>query len=255
MLLLAFKLCITPMLIGAVTLAGRRWGALVSGMLIGLPLTSGPISFILALEQGAPFASQAAIGGLLGQISICLFCLTYSHAAQYWRWPSSALAAITAFLAATAILNQAQWSFLPAFGALLATIGCVPHAMPKPAPTARGFAPPRWDLPARMLLATAFVLAITRVADTLGPQLSGLLAPFPVFGLVFAVFTHAQQGGKACIGVLRGIVLGSAAYAAFFAIIGFALPKLGVAASYPLAALAAVTTSGAFYLHNRRRRT
>lgn len=91
MLILAFKLLITPVLIGLVTLAGRRWGAAVSGLLIGLPLTSGPISFILAYQFGAEFASQAAIGGLLGQISICIFCLTYSRVSQFWNWQATSI--------------------------------------------------------------------------------------------------------------------------------------------------------------------
>ena len=49
MLILAFKLFLTPLLIVSVTLAGRRWGTAVSGLLIGLPLVSAPISFIRSL--------------------------------------------------------------------------------------------------------------------------------------------------------------------------------------------------------------
>ena len=80
-MLFVLKLCLTPLLIGGVALAGRRWGPLVSGLLIGLPLTTGPVSFFLAVEQGTAFATQAAVGGLLGQVSICLFCLAYSRSA------------------------------------------------------------------------------------------------------------------------------------------------------------------------------
>lgn len=39
-MLLALKLALTPLLITATALAGRRWGAEVSGWLIGLHLTS-----------------------------------------------------------------------------------------------------------------------------------------------------------------------------------------------------------------------
>ena len=46
MLILAFKLFLTPLLIVSVTLAGRRWGTAVSGLLIGLPLVSAPISVL-----------------------------------------------------------------------------------------------------------------------------------------------------------------------------------------------------------------
>jgi len=42
--MLAFKLLLTPALLGLVSLAGRRWGPAVSGWLVGLPLTSGPVA-------------------------------------------------------------------------------------------------------------------------------------------------------------------------------------------------------------------
>ena len=40
MLVITLKLLIAPILIYLVTLAGRRWGPITSGFLIGLPLVS-----------------------------------------------------------------------------------------------------------------------------------------------------------------------------------------------------------------------
>ncbi|HLI06681.1 MAG TPA: hypothetical protein VKV40_08945 [Ktedonobacteraceae bacterium] len=37
MVLFVFKLLLTPLLIGLVSLAGRRWGPAVSGWIVGLP--------------------------------------------------------------------------------------------------------------------------------------------------------------------------------------------------------------------------
>ena len=59
-----------------------------------------------------------------------------------------------------------------------------------------GMTPPRWDLPARILTATLLVVTLTSLSGRIGPQLSGMLSPFPAFSLIFAAFTHAQQGGK-----------------------------------------------------------
>jgi len=47
---LLLKLIVTPVLIGAASLAGRRWGETLSGWFIGLPLTSGPVCWFLAIE-------------------------------------------------------------------------------------------------------------------------------------------------------------------------------------------------------------
>jgi hypothetical protein len=253
MTILAFRLLITPFFIGTVTLAGRRWGPAVNGLLVGLPLTTGPISFILAQMFGLEFASKAAAGNLAGQISMCVFCLAYSLAAQRSNWLASAAISITAYMLATFLLHQITWQLLPAFLALLAVIMLTARLIPREPLTAYTSLPPKWDLPARMIVATTFVVLLTTFADLLGPQLSGLISTFPIFGVVFAAFTHFQQGGNAAANLLHGIVLGSTAYAFFFLTIGAGLTHLGIALTYPLALLAIVLVNSVFYFLSRRR--
>lgn len=253
-MLLAFKLLITPLLIGAVTLAGRRWGSIVSGLMIGLPLTSGPISLILALEYGLDFASQSAIGNLAGQISNCIFCLTYIRVARRCRWPLSSAAAIGAFFTTTFLLNCFSWKLWPALAVLffvlvLATRLVKPHRLP----SAR-LVSPWWDLPARILCATVLVVLLTTIADALGPQLSGLISPFPAFSVIFAAFTHSQQGTKSASNLLRGVIVGSGGYASFFVVVSALLPSLGIVLTY-LAATSAAISVGALTFFSSRRAT
>jgi hypothetical protein len=59
---LPLKLTVTPVLILAASLASRRWGESVGGWFVGLPLTSGPVCFFLALDQGADFAAASCLG-------------------------------------------------------------------------------------------------------------------------------------------------------------------------------------------------
>ena len=248
MTLLLLKLLITPLLIGSVTLAGRRWGPAVNGLLVGLPLTSGPISFFLAHQYGLAFAAQAAVGNLAGQVSMCIFCLAYSLFAQKSRWLASAVLAITAFLLTTLLLNHFTWQLLPAFILLLGGIALVVRLIPRYAIARQAADPPVWDLPGRMIAATLFVILLTTFASLLGPQLSGLLAPFPIFGVVFATFTHAQQGARAAANLLRGIVIGSVAYTFFFLIVGALLTSWGITWTYIMALIVALFVGGVFYL-------
>ena len=67
--LLLFKLVFTPLLLLAASLAARRWGEAVGGLLVGLPLTSGSVSVFLALEHGPAFAAQATAGSLVAAFS------------------------------------------------------------------------------------------------------------------------------------------------------------------------------------------
>src|SRR2546426_12048672 len=73
-----------------------------------------------------------------------------------------------------------------------------------------------------MAVATALVLALTATAAVLGPKLSGLLSPFPVFATVLAVFTHRHAGAAATQRPVRGIVLSSFAFAGFFVVVAAA---------------------------------
>ena len=58
-MLWVFKIFAVPILVALATLAIRRWGAAIGGLLTGLPLMTGPISFFLAVDQGIDFAIAA----------------------------------------------------------------------------------------------------------------------------------------------------------------------------------------------------
>ncbi len=242
-MLLALKLLMAPVFIALVTLAGRRWGPEVSGMLTGLPLTSGPISLILALQHGLIFAAQSANGNLVGQASGCLFCLAYAAASTKCGWIKSSSLALLVFFASTGVGIALHVPFLPSLAILVAAVLLVLWAIPVRGLPTRVVDAPRWDLPARMLTAAAFVLGLTTFAEALGPRLSGLIAPFPVFGMILAVFTHRQLGGLAAGGVLRGVVFGSWAYASFFMVVASLLPTWGIGWTYGLAVAAALSAS------------
>ncbi|MFI6093539.1 hypothetical protein [Streptomyces sp. NPDC051218] len=61
-----------------------------------------------------------------------------------------------------------------------------------------------------MTVATGVVMGIIALAPVIGPHLAGLLSPFPVFGVVMAVFTHRTHGPHAAA-VLDGLIMGLAA--------------------------------------------
>ncbi len=251
-MILLLKLLLTPLLIVSLTLTARRWGAMVSGFLIGMPVVSAPVSFILACEFGPEFAEQAAVGSLAGQMSNCLFALSYSLLARNSSWLLSASAAISAFLAMTWILNQMHWQLMPALVVLLLVIAVVARLIPRQSTLQKNLPTPRWDLPARIVTATAFVILLTTLADHLGAQLSGLISPFPVFSVVFACFTHAQSGPLAAASLLRGVVLGSGAYAAFFLIVAALISPLGIPLTYLLALLLSMSVGGLSFILERK---
>jgi hypothetical protein len=234
----------TPLLIATATLIGRRWGPGVSGWLIGFPLTSGPVSVILALQYGSGFAAQAAVGILGGLISICAFNLAYSFVSRRGNWLVSATAAAVTFLIATALLNSFSLALLPTFVLALAAIGLTLLLIPKQTLQVVVSQAPRWDLPARMIVATVFVITLTGLAPLLGPQLSGLIAPFPVFGTVLAAFAHYQQGAAAARSLLRGMTVSLMGVTGFMLVVGGLLTSLGIGWTYSLAVAVVIIVNG-----------
>lgn len=255
---LALKLTLAPILIGVASLAGRRWGPAISGWLVGLPLTSGPVIFLLALAHGATFAAAAAVGTLAGTLAECVYCLAYGWLA--WRgggwW--AVVGGCLAFLLGAFALRDVTLSLAPLCAvialALLASLRLMPRSRRRAPSTVEAAGaleateapapPPWWDLPARMIVATGFVVLLTGVAPALGPQMTGLLAPFPVYATILAVFAQRQQGAEAAVRVLRGLLLGLFSFASFFAILALLLERLGVALAFVCAIAGALAAQG-----------
>jgi hypothetical protein len=248
----AVKLVLTPLLIGAVTLAARRWGPSVGGWLAGFPLTSGPVSVFLALEQGRPFAERAAGGTLLGLLSMAVFCLVYSRMAFRAAWLPSAATGLAAFVLCTLLLKGVTLPAVVEFGLVCLVLGLIARAMPVVRAPVRPIASPPWDLPLRMGVATGVVVGLTSLAAFLGPALSGLLSPIPVFALVLAVFAHRAQGPGPAAQFLRAVVIGSFAFAAFFVVVGTTLTRAGIGATYLMATICALAVNGGVLYLGRR---
>jgi hypothetical protein len=223
------KVALAPCLILLASLAGRRWGPGVGGWVTGLPLTSGPVSLLLALEHGPDFATRAALGTLFGVVSHTAFCVAYSRVAGPVNWPTSVAAGSGAFLASTLGFKDVAVPVPVAFVFLCLVLAAGVVAMPRPARRARPSRSP---------------LGLTTAASTLGPALSGILSPFPILTTILAVFAHRADGAPGAAGTLRGAVIGSFAFARFFLVVGGLLGQLGVAWTYLLASLSALGIHG-----------
>lgn len=238
------KVVVTPALIAAATLAGRRWGDRLSGWLVGLPLTSGPVVFFLAIDQGSAFATTAALAVLLGTISQAAFAVVYARAAVRAGWPVATTAGCAIFALATIGFKRVSLPALPAFALVTASLILAALLMPHREPHHGDGAPPRWDLPIRILVTTGLVLLLTGIAPAIGAHLSGLLSPFPVYAGVLAIFAHRQGGGAAATDVLIGLLYGLFSFGAFFLVLASGLSRWGLWPSLLVAILVALVIQG-----------
>lgn len=232
--LLVFKLLVTPLLLLAASLAVRRWGDTIGGFIVGLPLTSGPVSVFLALEYGPAFARQATVGSLAGTVAQVGFGLVYCRLATR-GWIPALIGAAIAYACVGGVL---QWSAMPPWALFLVAIAAMLlmlRVTPESAAPALALRPPPWDLPARMILITGLVVAVTLAAPAVGPKVSGVLASFPLMGLILAIFAHRMRGPAAAQKVMRGMVAGLMSFAAFFFVLSLTLDRIPPLGAYVLA--------------------
>jgi hypothetical protein len=191
--LLVLKLTLTPLLIVGATLAGRRWGHAVSGWIVGLPLTSAPVSLFVALQHDKTFAVHAAAGSIAGVVCECAMFVAWGVVAER-GWPVGVAVGSVAF-AAAGVATLHAWPLgvvAPLAVAVVAAAQFLLRSLPEPAgPAVR---PPHRDLPARAVVATALVLALTAASGALGAGLTGLLAVYPLYSILLASFAQHAAG-------------------------------------------------------------
>jgi hypothetical protein len=241
MLLVVTKTLLTPLLLALCTFVSHRWGDVVGGWMLGLPLVSGPVSLFLTLQHGASFAEAAARSTLLGFVACGIFCLTYLALADTHSWKLSLTGSVAACITSIVVLAFVHLPLAPtvvavalALLAINALVGSplTSRQAPAPAPSLRGVA-------GRMALAGVLVLALTSSSGMLGGTLSGLLAPLPVLAALMSAAAHRREGAAAVRGMLRGLVVGMWGGVAFFAVAALLLGAMAPLATYSLAIVAA----------------
>jgi hypothetical protein len=240
------KLLITPLLMLSISLAAKRWGTRIGGLLSGLPVTSASVMLFLSLEQGPGFAEQAVPGALAGVAAIQATYLFYFLVTRRLSALSGCVAALAFYAAVAILMSSIGWQAVSIVVALC-LVAAIIQATAKdsePAP-GRYVSLPRWIIPMRMLTATLLLLAITAGAQWFGPVVSGFLAPIPVIAWPLAVFAHVHGGRYELAAIVRGNAIGAIGVIGFYLALQSLVMQWGIFATVAVAvALAVVVTAG-----------
>ena len=219
--MLLLKLTIVPLFIALVTLAGRKWGTQLAGLLGGLPIVAGPIVVFLALEQGQGFGVVASTSAIASVVALLSFGLAYSWLSLSKSWPVAYVLSLVVWTVTACLLSQLTLTPVIALALAIIAIALTPVLLPRVASKAPAVTSLK-DLPLRLIAGAMLTLAVTQSAQLLGGNWSGILAVFPVIGSVLAIFTHRSQGAAAVTQLYRGMVKGLCSLSVFFLILGFA---------------------------------
>ena len=273
--MLMLKLLLAPALVVASSLAGRRWGPALAGTLVALPIVAGPILGIACLEHGPGFTARAAGASLLGLVSLALFTVLFAMLSRVRRtahWTVTLLLAWAGCLVADFTLSLLSVPPLVALCLSLAATACgvkalsridadanpdadvMPTAPPSPPPPPPPSSPPPpWDLPARAAATALLVTALTTTAAQLGPDMTGVLAPFPIGTSVVATFALAQGGPAVAVATLRGVLRGLWGFAAFCFLVAVLAEPLGGGGAFAAAVTCTIALQlGLGRLHSMR---
>lgn len=156
---LALKLVLALALFGLASWVTWRWGPGAGGWFAALPITSGPVVLILALEQGPAFAKQTCIGVLLAVVSLAAFAVVYAWSAHRWHWGVSSIVGCIGYLACTWRLRSPSASLGWTLGGVCAVLAIAVHVMPADAHAPRVTPSPA----AAFVAATVSALAVHAV--------------------------------------------------------------------------------------------
>lgn len=250
---LLVKLLAAPTLIGFASLAGKRWGPNIAGLMGGLPLVGAPVILALWIEKGSDYAREAALSAPAGVWANIVYMLALGYASARLHWYAAIPLAWAFYLLTALILNalglaqSLALGFAVVPGLWIAAL----YGLPRPVAPPRSAALPPIELVARLVAAALLVYSLATLSGHLGAQLTGILSGAPVAAVVIPAFIFAKAGRDALLLTLRGFLTGLMGFAVFFLILGHTMAEMGVW-SLLAASLGGIAT-GLLATHQSRR--
>ncbi|WP_150128089.1 hypothetical protein [Rhizobium phaseoli] len=97
-------------------------------------------------------------------------------------------------------------------------------------------------------------MTVTAVAGIVGARTAGLLASFPIFGTILALFAHRMRGAETARQVLRGMVFALYGFATFFMIFGITVTTFSLETTFAFSTAGCLLVQSiALYLVRRQR--
>jgi hypothetical protein len=208
MLFLLLRIIIGPLGVLGGTVAQRRLGPAVGGLVIGLPLTSLPLLWLVALQRGGTFTGSMTDAILVGSITEGFVLWAYVKMTERYTPMVALLGALAVF--AVSVMTMGMFHFSALIAGLLTAAGFALALRWWPETSTREAEQNgRSRLVLRVIAATVFTIIIVTMAGKFGALLSGLVDALPMTTLLMAFMTHQEQGPDATSQFIRGVLRGS----------------------------------------------
>ncbi len=219
-LFLPAKMAIAASFVVAASVITERAGPTIGALVSSLPVSAGPAYAFIALDHGPAFVSDSAVTSLALNAATCVYALAYAVLAQkrslFW---SLSVALLLWFVAAYAVR---QWTWTAGSAVLLNALAfgvCLPLARRFTSVTMPAIVRRWYDVPLRAALVACLVATVVVTSLRVGPQLTGMIAIFPIVLTSLPIILQPRIGGPATGAVLANTIAG---------LVGFAVALLTV---------------------------
>lgn len=252
---LATKFFAAPLLIGLASLAGKRWGPALSGLLGGLPLVGAPVVLVLWLTGGTEVAHRAALTAPIGVWATMTYLLVFATVSSKLGWKATLAVSWLCYLTVATFLHYSRLDQCWGLGLAVmpALFVVATRVLPVPATPPQAVHLPPQELFARMAAAVVLVALLTTAATVIGPDFTGVFAGAPVAATVIPSFTLALAGRDPLLRTLRGFLSGQMGFAAFFLVLAALMSTWGSVALIPATLVAVVVSALAAQAVERNR--
>ena len=212
MLFLVLRIIITPLAVLVGTVAQRRLGESLGGVIVGLPLTTIPFLWLMTRQYGTGFTASMTSSLLVTATAEAVVLWTYARLSGRLSPTSAMIGSLSVFALVAGLLQLLHLHVLVA--GLLAVAAFAGALRWWPSTSVAAHEPGRSRLALRLVVATAFTVAMITLAGRLGPSLSGIVDALPLLSLMMAFFTHQEVHADASARFLRGVTKGTFSYVA-----------------------------------------
>jgi hypothetical protein len=215
-MIMLLKLALVPASILLASLAARRFGHAVSGVLAGFPIIAGPIVVALMIDLQPDQVADIGSATLAACPAAIAHIVAFARLSRRLPWWACLVGAALAFFAVGSLTTASwmPWSVSVALAIAGPWIALV--AMPRPPAVSGAVHVPHGEIAMRMAAAFALAAVILASAERVPASISGLLLAWPISGSILPSFTLPVWGHAATVTLLRGFAIGLIGFVSFF---------------------------------------
>jgi hypothetical protein len=253
-LTLALRMAVTAAFVVSASVITERSGPVIGALVATLPISAGPSYVFLALDHDAAFIAQGALASLPINAATIWLTLTYVVLAQRRNaWVSWGGAAIV-WIVLAALSRTVNWTLGGGILVNIVTFAiCLPlmrrfRHVKMPLITRRWY-----DIPLRASLVATLVATVVTLSGWVGPNVSGMLALFPLVFSSMMLILHPRICGQATAAVIANSGFGMIGFGIAITVLHVAALRFGSAVALSLALLTCVSWNLGLWWISRRR--